>query len=101
MPRSTLKMTFFDVYASFLKETRICTRLAIYNTHVCLKYVTFYIVTHVYLLVYATVVSATRVHLLKMSKKYVFLNSGSLGSYATDSFSCNYFVFDPNSSLSI
>ena len=95
------KKEYFDVYASFLKETHIRTWLDIYNTHVHLKYVTFYIATCVYLLVYVTIVSATRKRLLKMSKKYVFWNSGSLGSYATNSFSCNYFVFDPNSSLSI
>ena len=95
------KYEFFYVYASFLKETHVHMRVAIYNSHVCLKYMTFYIATHVYLLMYATVVSATSVRLLKMSKKYVFWNSGSLGSYATDSFNCNYFVFEPNSSLSI
>ena len=38
---------------------------------------------------------------IKNVKKHVFWNSGSLGSYATDSFSCNYFVFAPNSSLTI
>ena len=76
-------------------------QISLYNTHVHLKYMNFYIATHLYLLMYATVVSATHVRLLKMSKKYIFWNSGSLGSYATDSFSCNYFVFDPNSSLSI
>ena len=83
------------MYVSFLKATRVCTRVAIYNSRVCLKYVTFYIETHVYLLMYVIVVSATRVRLLKMSKKYEFLKFGSLGSYATHSFSCNYFVFDP------
>ena len=101
MARNTLKMSFFYVYACFLMETRIRTQVAIYNSRVRLKYATFCIATRIYLLVYATVVSATRVHLLKMSKKYIFWNSSSLGSYATDSFSCNYFVFDPNSSLTI
>ena len=60
------KNEFFDVCASFLKETRVRTRLAIYNTHVCLKYMNFFIATGVYLLVYVTVVYATRVRLLKM-----------------------------------
>ena len=63
------KNEFFDVYASFLKETHVHTRLAIYNTRVHLKYVTFCIDTRVYLLTYETVVSATRVCLLKMSNK--------------------------------
>ena len=40
-------MIFFDVYASCFKETRVCTRVAIYNTHVHLKYMTFYIKTRV------------------------------------------------------
>ena len=65
-------MTFFYVYVSCLKENRVCYTLAIYNTHVCLKYVTFCIETHVYLLLYTTVVSAIRVHLLKMSKNTYF-----------------------------
>ena len=60
------------MYVTFLKETRVHTRVAIYNSRVCLKYVTFYIATHVYLLVYATVVSVTRVCLLKMSKNTSF-----------------------------
>ena len=98
MPKSTLKMSFFYVYAGFLKETRICMWISIYNTRVRLKYVTLYIATYTYLLVYMTFVFETHVRLLKMSKKYVFWNLSSLGSYATDSFSCNYFVFDPNSS---
>ena len=68
------KNDLFYVHVSFLKETHVRTWLSIHNT---------------------------RVHLQKMSKKYVFQNLGSLGSYATDSFSCNYFAFDPNSSLSI
>ena len=38
---------------------------------------------------------------LKNVKKYKFWISSSLGSYATNSFSCNYFVFTPNSSLTI
>ena len=59
-------MSFFYVYVSFLKETRVRTRLAIYNTRVRIKYVTFYIATRVYLLVYMTVVSGTRVRLLKL-----------------------------------
>ena len=61
----------------------------------------FFFETRVYLLLYATIVSATPVRLLKMSKKYEFWILGSLGSYPTDSFSCNYFVFAPNSSLNI
>ena len=72
MLKSTLKMVFFVVYAGFLKETHVCTRLAIYNTHVCLKYVTFCIATYVYLLMYVTVVSVTHIHLLKMSKNTYF-----------------------------
>ena len=54
------------------KETRVRTRVAIYNSRVRLKYTNFYIATHIYLLVYVTVVSETRVRLLKMSKKYIF-----------------------------
>ena len=50
MPRNTLKMIFFDVYASFLNETRVCTRVAIYNTCIHLKYVNFYITTWIHLL---------------------------------------------------
>ena len=95
------KMSFFVCTRLSLRQTRIRTRVAIYNSCVRLKYATFCIATRVYLLVYATVVSATHVRLLKMSKNYLFWNSGSLGTYATDSFSCNYFVFDPNSSLNI
>ena len=72
IPRSTLKMSFFDVYASFLKETHVCTRLSLYNTHARFKYVTLWIETHVYLIVYMTVISTTRICLLKMSKKYGF-----------------------------
>ena len=72
-----------------LKETRVRTRVAIYNSRVRLKYVTFLHFNPRLLLVYATVVSTTHIHLLKMSKKYEFWNLGSLGSYATDSFSCN------------
>ena len=71
MPRNTLKMSFY-VYMNFLKETHVRMRVAIYNSRVLLKYVTFCIATHVYLLVYATVVSATRVRLLKMSKNTYF-----------------------------
>ena len=71
MPRNTLKMSFY-VYMTFLRETRVRMRVAIYNSRVCLKYVNLYIETHVYLLVYATVVSATRVRLQKMSKKTYF-----------------------------
>ena len=67
-------MSFFDVYVTFLKETRVHTRVAIYNSHVSLKYVTFCIATCVYLLVYATVVFSTRVRLLKMSKNMYFEN---------------------------
>ena len=92
------KNEFFDVYVSFLKETCVRMRISLYNSHVRLKYATFCIATHIYLLVYVTVVSAIGVRLPKMQKKYVFWNPGSLGSYATDSFSCNYFVFNPNSS---
>ena len=72
MPKRTLEMSFFDVYASFLKETRVRTRLVIYNTCVRLKYVTLCIAACIYLLMYMTVVFATHVRLLKMSKKYVF-----------------------------
>ena len=43
-----------------LKETHVCTRVAIYNSRVCLKYVTFLHCNLRVLLVYATVVSATR-----------------------------------------
>ena len=66
------KNEFFDVYTSFLKETHVHTRVAIYNSHVHLKYANFYIETHVYLLVYVTVFSTTRVRLLKMSKNMYF-----------------------------
>ena len=66
------KNEFFDVYTSFLKETHVRTRVAIYNNPVCLKYMTLCIATHVYLLVYVTVVSATHVRLLKMSKNMYF-----------------------------
>ena len=52
-------MSFFYAYAGFLKGVH-------------LKYVTLCIATHVYLLVYATVVSATHVRLLKMSKNTYF-----------------------------
>ena len=47
IPKSTLKMSSFNVYVSFLKETRICMRLAIYNTHIRLKYMNFCIATDV------------------------------------------------------
>ena len=60
------------MYGTFLKETHVRTRVAIYNSRVRLKYATFCIATRVYLLMYMTVVSTTRVCLLKMSKKYVF-----------------------------
>ena len=60
------------MYETFLKETRVCTRVSIYNSHVRLKYMNFCIETYVYLLVYVTVVSATHVHLLKMSKNTNF-----------------------------
>ena len=66
------KNELFDVYMSFLNETHVRTRVAIYNSHVHIKYVTLCIATLVYLLVYATVVSTTRLRLLKMSKQYVF-----------------------------
>ena len=66
------KNEFVYVYVSFIKETCIRMRVAIYNSHVCLKYATFWIAAHVYLLVYATVVSATHVRLLKMSKNTYF-----------------------------
>ena len=72
MPKNTLKMSFFYVYTSLLKETHVRTRVAIYNSRVRLKYTTFCIATHVYLLVYVIVVFATCVCLLKMSKKYEF-----------------------------
>ena len=81
-----------------IKETRICTRVAIYNSHIHLKYMNFLHCNPCVILVYATIVSATRVRLLKMSKKYEFWILGSLGSYATNSFNCNYFVFAPISS---
>ena len=71
MPRNTLKVSFFVCTRLSLRKTRVRTRVAIYNSHVHLKYVTFGLETHVYLLVYVTVVSTTRVCLLKMSKKYV------------------------------
>ena len=60
------------MYASFLKETCVRTRLALYNTHVHLKYMNFCIATHVYLFVYVTVVFATCVRLPKMSKNMSF-----------------------------
>ena len=50
IPTSTLKMSVFDVYASCFKETCVCTRVAIYNTRVRLKYEKVCITTHVYLL---------------------------------------------------
>ena len=71
MPKSTLKMSIFYVYVSFLKETRVCTRLALDNTRVCLKYATFCIETCVYLLMYATV-SKTHLFLLKIQKNTYF-----------------------------
>ena len=68
MPKNTLKMRFLCV----CEETRVRMQVAIYNSHVHLKYMNFYIATHVYLLVYAIVVSTTRVRLLKMSKNMNF-----------------------------
>ena len=72
MARSTPKMIFFDVYASFLKETRVHTWIALYYIRVSLKYATLCIATHIYLLVYATVVFATCVRLLKCQKNTYF-----------------------------
>ena len=105
MPISTLKMRFFYVYASCLKETRVLYATCLYNTRVYLENATIFIATHVS---YTSICIATRVYLLHtrlMSlqpvyscEKYVFLSLGSLVSYATDSFSCNQFVFDPISS---
>ena len=82
---------------SLLKETRVCTLLAIYNTCICLKYTTFFSETYIFLL-HMQLMSLQPAYSSQKCKKYVFQNSGSLGSYAIDSFSCNYFVFNPNSS---
>ena len=60
------------MYVNFLKETHAHTRVDIYNSFVHLIYMILYTATHVYLLVYVTVVFATCVCLLKMSKKYIF-----------------------------
>ena len=49
-----------------LKETRVRTRVAIYNSRVRLKYVTFMHCNPHVLFMYVTVVSATCVRLLKM-----------------------------------
>ena len=77
-----------------LRKPAYGTQLAIYNTYICPKYMMICIETHVYLL-----------HMQLMSlqptyscQKYVFQSLGSLGGYATYSFSCNYFAFDPISS---
>ena len=74
-----------------LRKPTYGTQLAIYNTRVCPKYTTICIATHVYLL-------HTRLMSLQPAyscQKYVFRSLDSLGGYATDSFSCNYFFFDP------
>ena len=79
-----------------LRKPVCCTQIVMYNTHVFPKYVTIYIATHAYLLAFKWLLSLQPVYASwKCQNKYVFLNSGSLGSYATDSFSCNYFVFEP------
>ena len=48
-----------------------------------------------YLFAFVTVATTTREFGLYMSKMDVSWILGSLGGYATESFSCNYFVFDP------
>ena len=78
----------------FLRKLAYGTRLAIYNTRVCPKYVTICIATRLYLLD----MRLMSLQLAYSCQKYVCLSLGSLGGYATNSFSCNYFVFDPISS---
>ena len=55
-----------------LYNTRICTRVAVYNSCLHLIYATLCIGNPRVFLVYATVVSTTRVHILKMSKNMSF-----------------------------
>ena len=96
-----LKNEFFLYTWLSLKETRVWhTTCQLYNPRVLL-YVTFCTRNMRVFFVYATMVFSNPRMPLKTVKKHAFWNSGSLGSYATDSFSCNYFVFAPNSSLSI
>ena len=72
MPRNTLKMSFFVCTRVALYNTRVRTQIDIYNSRVHIIYVTLCISNPRVFLVYATVVSATHVRLLKMSKKRVF-----------------------------
>ena len=88
------KNDIFYAHVSFLKETRMLYMTCLYNTCVYPENANICIETHVYLL-----------HMQLMSlqpmcscQKYIFWNSSSLVGYAIDSFSCNYFVFDPISS---
>ena len=106
------KNEFFVCTRLSLKETRVRTRLALYNTRVRMRVAIYN--SHVRLMYMNFCIGILRmppcVHDCcfcnprtppKNVKKHVFWISGSLGSYATDSFSFKYFVFTPNSSLSI
>ena len=82
------------------------TQIVLHDTHVFPKFATIYIATHGQ---YVSIVTETHVYHLntrllflkpayfscrhQQQKNYLIL--GSLGGYATDSFSCNYFIFNP------
>ena len=51
--------------------------------------------THEYRLAFMTIVTATREYISYMSKIDVYRSLGSFGGYATESFGCKYFFFDP------
>ena len=55
-------------------------------------------VSHYYFFAFMTIVTLTRKYVMYMSKMDASQILGSLGGYTTESFSCNYFVFDPISS---
>ena len=112
MPKNTLKMSFFVYTQLSLKENRVHTRLALYNT--CIRTWVAIYNSHVRLIYMTLCIGNLRMPPRVREccfwnprtppenvKKQFFWISGSLGSYATDSFSCNYFVFTPNSSLTI
>ena len=76
----------------------ICDFSFMVPTNFTFVFVNVVTVTCEYRLEFTTVVTATCKYVLYMPKMDVFQILASLGGYATDSFSCNYFVFDPISS---
>ena len=83
------KNEIFYVHMSFLKETRVLHVTCLYNTHVYPKNVNICIETCIYPLNTRLMSLKPACSSCRCEKKEVSQSLGSLGGYATDSFSCN------------